>query len=392
MNSRSDYRLLSDNDVLDYVMGDITPPITNWPHLVLPAGPESLRRIASLVSCKMAFWGMPPPYCDDGAPYAPRDDPTRFQLEDWCPEINQTWLMESGGYATSAGFAMYLSAGLPGTVFEALWKSIPGDQIPDFELVWPGVARHLGTIRWVYIRLSDEYPLSIFVTRASDHKWVEELKSSLREDGLSFTSIVQEGGRQTWHLNHELRQLCGLNYKAAARIPVRQPSMTLLSPLSPEEENVREQAAKMDVSVHWWHDGWWFEVPDDERLLNICKLLVESSRPLSLTAVENVTNEGLRRIPTLASLREVTLTPPVNGAGLLELTRQPHLQKLSICEIRLTPQELSALGHFAVFSNLEVLELDFVEMPEEELEKIKAVQSIKTVIVDGDYLKGVERE
>ncbi|MBX9625027.1 MAG: hypothetical protein K2X82_14565 [Gemmataceae bacterium] len=200
----------SDDDVFRAVFGEHQPLIHSLPHLMLPAKKRSLEIVLRAIERMGAVWHDYPLFDKAGDPPDLRlSQHEVFRL--WGLPANQELMWKHGWHAKLGSFTAILDLETSEDVLEKLNPFDPAATVyvePDF----PQVLDHLDQLRWAYIPLWDELPLVLFATRPEDGNWVKGVEQVARDEGLPYTRVVLEGGRQTWKLSPALRQLCRLEY------------------------------------------------------------------------------------------------------------------------------------------------------------------------------------
>jgi hypothetical protein len=197
----------SDHDLLRFTFAESQPNVHHLPHLVMPAWKRSLEIALQTVDCTGGVWGDYPRWDETGEPSALELGSLSRWLS-WKASPNQADLREHGFHAKLGCFTAVIDVGTPWHVIESLGQSIPKNRVPFIDKVLPEIIRNIEALRWMYAPLSDEIPLALFVTASRDEHWVQRVEKSLQEERIPYTRIVEEGGRETWHLDDELRQLC----------------------------------------------------------------------------------------------------------------------------------------------------------------------------------------
>jgi hypothetical protein len=206
---RDRLRIRTDHDLIQHLIGNAAPRFSEFANLVMVAGPQAIASVRKIVGEDVGVWGAMPRFAADGANFVGHGDYVDC-FRDWSTPLNQKWLREEGGHASLGHFAAYLPARASRRLLQELAESPPAD-LPEFVSQWPILAAWLDRLRWVYLPLSDEMPLAVFVARDSQG-WMETLHSSCAGKSLPCTQIVAEAGHDTWHLSTEMRKRCGLNW------------------------------------------------------------------------------------------------------------------------------------------------------------------------------------
>jgi hypothetical protein len=382
--------LRSDDDVLQWIFDGLLPDVHPLPNLVLPTWKRSLELVLKVIGQTGGIWGDDPRYDERGEHYFNiRNPATAFRL--WATPPNQEYVRDHGFHSKLGLFTFILDVETPQTVLETFDRA--GYSFP---VAFPLIVKLIGQLRWVYVPLWDEVPLALFVTRPEDGAWVHRLEQSLQHEGIPYSRIALEGGRETWHLNDELRKLCRLDYGASPD-PESDHRMTAPAieedvPLPPAEERIVNELRQLEgVILSWNEDSWCFDVETEAELLQVCKSVQPIDRKVILavnTSYPSVTNDGLAKIPTLDQLVEFSAGPPVTAEGLRDLVRHRNLRKIETTRIPFTGHDVALLRGFAVFPRVDELEIDLVDLGDDVKGQIKSNPAIRKFSTDGELIKG----
>ena len=200
----SDYIRHSDEQLYEWELEGVVPPISGYPNIVVPANAHILKTIADITGCKICWWANSPPHSADSSPMVELDPDKYPGL--WLHDVNQAWLMEWGGRAKLGHFTMYLDARTPREVFHAIERDLPQNESLVIDTVWGAASKHLSVIKWLYLPLSNEWDVAIFVTDIHSRGLVDLLEANCRTDGVPIGRVyVGEGGRETWRLDDGLK-------------------------------------------------------------------------------------------------------------------------------------------------------------------------------------------
>lgn len=205
------HQVLTDADLFDAAVGQVRPPISSFANIVFPSGPSAIGRLLSLDSrIRVGVWGEAPPFLRYNEPNTlPWDNAVYIRL--WGESVNQQWLKQKGGAAKLGMFTMVVDCTTTEEVIRYFDSQLEEDATPTLDNMWPLVAAKIDALRWVYIPLSDEYPLALFVASTEHANVVDRLRHSLTEDGIAWTLIGEIGGRMGWRLPTPLRRACGIH-------------------------------------------------------------------------------------------------------------------------------------------------------------------------------------
>ncbi len=381
--------ICSDHDFFLEVFDEDKGHISHLPHLIMPTGAAVFKYVMDVLGLPGGIWTEEPRFDESG------DLPdTKLSLTDtfrlWGLEANQEQLFRNGGIAPLGHMGLVFNLATTDETLQGLVDCVTDNPQPHLDDRWDYVIENIDDFRWAYITIAYEDPLAALIVRPGGHEWIDALKNVLDRNSIPHTRVITQDGRETWILNDALRELCRLDYEAAKASDWKPAEIKPPPPLSSEEEALKEKLEPIADAVYWSEDSWVLVVVNNDSLEQCCQLTGSGEKEVVITAYLDVTDEGLKLLPAMERLVSFATGRPVTTAGLSELVRHPNLRILKLVEIQLNPDELSRMQHFAVFPSLEELEIDGVELSDKDIDNIKKIESLKTLVIDGEYVKGSE--
>jgi len=184
--------------LFEELIGQVTPRVSSFPHLILQDGPESFWCAARLAGIVPGWWGNWPIYNADGSPFTGSDEVAALRA--WGEEPNQQWLLQRKRFAKLGHLAFFVNANLPSDIVAETYQRLDRSALPWFNNVWPIIADLIEALNWVYIPLSDEHPLALLVVARGNSHWIDRLKQQSSEKGIFSTRVLEENAMDTWRI------------------------------------------------------------------------------------------------------------------------------------------------------------------------------------------------
>ena len=188
-----------DSGTIIRAFGDLAPPLTQFPHVIVEAGPAFLKLAIDSVCQTGGVFGDEPPVDGSGEPYLiPEDGEIIDDFVLWELPDNQKALFRYGCYAKLDVFTMVISTRSSAALLSRLY-SLFGSGINDYESIFfyynciERVAEAIPELGWAYIPLSDELPYAMFVAGPGHEFAVESIESILNETRVRYFHV----GRRT---------------------------------------------------------------------------------------------------------------------------------------------------------------------------------------------------
>ena len=205
--ARKDFRIRTDQDLFDWLIGDSEPRFSQFSHLVVGSGPPTLASVRKTVGEDIGWWGEMPALARDGSSFVGNMDYVQnFRV--WGTPLNQKWLREHGGNASLSHSSVYLPVRASSDLLRELREPQP-EVSNEFIADWPILSKWLNRLRWTYLPLSDEVNLAIFVMSTA-HDWIDTLKASCDAKQIPYTQVFDVSGGDRWQLTAAMRTWCRL--------------------------------------------------------------------------------------------------------------------------------------------------------------------------------------
>lgn len=102
---------------------------------------------------------------------------------------------------------MMLNVDIPDDILQWFSDLVGPDCSPLVADMLESVLHRIEELRWVYFPLSDEYPLSMFITHSSFSKMVDSLESLAVGSDIPCCRLFTKDGRLRWNPPEELSVL-----------------------------------------------------------------------------------------------------------------------------------------------------------------------------------------
>lgn len=183
------------DQAFDELIGQLQPPVSSIPHLVVRDSSLSLRALLDASGSIAGWWGNWPIYTIDDTPFVGSDEVLAFSH--WKGAKNQEWIQSRQRYAILGRLSILTDITCPKQVLDQWHATVGPDKETTFRLLWPDLSSTVSSVGWLYVPLSDEYSVALVLGEIAV---LSRMASRLVEIGEEVRQIKSSNGVDSWQL------------------------------------------------------------------------------------------------------------------------------------------------------------------------------------------------